>query len=133
VFRGWFTRKKAPLAGAPLEPRLKTYTGASGYVYHYHYRGHREFRSQGERGHEFVFAVSADRKIWRDVAVMLDERAVSAWQQSAGRELTSTERYAIVKLALFEAFDGRPSPAAFDEPVRIGPDEAARFIEQLDL
>jgi hypothetical protein len=112
---------------------MKTYTAQSGYVYHYYYEGHRAFNSAGERGTEFVFTVAADRKNWQPTAVILADDAVHAWERSHARELTPTERYAVAKMALFQAFDERPSPARMDEAVRVRPADIEGIIETLGL
>src|SRR5207302_5733890 len=75
VFRNLFSRKKSPLTGAPPVRRLKTYSAQSGYVYQYYYEGHRDFRSGGESGTEFVFQISADRKTWDATSVLVSAAA----------------------------------------------------------
>ena len=111
VFEKFFSRKEAPLTGAPPVRRLKTYSAQSGYVYQYYYEGQRPFRSAGETGTEFVFTISADRKTWRPGKVFVGDPAIAAWESAHGRELSATERYAIGKMALFQAFDERATPA----------------------
>jgi hypothetical protein len=94
-----------PLSGAPAAPRLKTYAAESGYVFHYYYQGHRATRIASDTGTEFVFQISQDGRIWNSLAVFLPDAALREWQQAHARELSSTERYALVKMALFQAFD----------------------------
>jgi len=96
-----------PLAGAPAVRRLKTYSAASGYVYQYFYEGH--------RGTEYLFQVSADRRTYSSVTVMLSDAALAA----SPRELNSTERYAVAKMALFQAFDERAAPDQMRRPVQV--------------
>jgi hypothetical protein len=113
MFRKMFERKAEPLTGAPAVRRLKTYSAESGYVYQYSYQGQRPHAG----GTEFVFTMSADRKTWHDLSVMVSEGAVHAWEQAHGRSLSSTEVYAIAKMALFAALDERASPAEMRDPV----------------
>jgi hypothetical protein len=93
---------------------MKTYSASSGYVYQYFYEGQRRL---GGAKTEFVFSVSAVR--WRPVSVMLPDDALAEWQATRERELSSAERYAVAKLALFQAFDERPIPEAMHDAVRV--------------
>jgi hypothetical protein len=133
VFRSLFPKKPQPLTGAPTVRRLKLYSAQSGYVYEYHYEGHREFRSAGESGTEFVFSLSADRKNWHSTSVRVSDEAVRAWESSHARELSSTERYAVAKIALFQAFDERPDPALMHDEVRVRHADIAGIVETLGL
>lgn len=133
VFRNFFPRKNAPLAGAPAVRRLKNYSAQSGYVYQYYYQGNRPFHSGGETGMEFVFHISADRKNWRPAAVLLSDGVIRAWEEGHARELSSTERYAIAKLALFQAFDERPTPAQMKDDVRLRRADVEAIVETLGL
>ena len=133
MFSNWFSKKKPPLEGAPAARRVKLYTAQSGYVYEYYYQGHRPFHSGGESGREFVFAVSADRKNWNPAAVLLGDDAVRAWETTHGRELSSTERYAVAKMALFQAFDERPGPEQMKGEVRVRAADVDAIIETLGL
>jgi hypothetical protein len=133
VFRSLFSKKKAALTGAPAIRRMKTYSAQSGYVYQYFYEGQREFRSGRERGTEYVFQISADRKNWADASVLVAEDALRAWQEGHGRELSSTERYAIAKMALFQAFDERPTPAGMSGEIRVRPADVEGIVESLGL
>lgn len=115
-----FWRKRAaPLTGAPKVRRQKTYSAQSGYVYQYYYEGQRPSSAQRERGSEFVFDVSADRKTSHPVAVFLAEDAVQTWENRHGRALHATERYAAAKMALFQAFDERENPTLMRQDIRI--------------
>jgi hypothetical protein len=133
VFRSLFSKKKAPLTGAPPVRRLKTYSAQSGYVYQYYYEGHREYRSGDDRGVEFVFTISSDRKNWHPASVLISEPAVRGWEQAHERQLTLTERYAIAKLSLFQAFDERPDPAQMRGEVRVRSADVDGIIETLGL
>ena len=133
VFRSLFSKKKPPLTGAPPVRRLKTYSAQSGYVYQYYYEGHREYHAGDDLGVEFVFSISSDRKTWHSTSVLISEPAIRAWQQAHERELTLTERYAVAKLALFQAFDERPDPARMRDEVRVRNADVEGIIETLGL
>ena len=123
----------APLTGAPVVRRLKTYSAASGFVYQYFYAGHRPGNTAGIPAIEFVFEVSADRKTSFPVSVLLKEESVAAWQREHSRDLNAAEQYAVAKLALFQAFDGRLNPAEARLPVHIRPADLDLIAETLGL
>jgi hypothetical protein len=115
----WFSRKPQPLTGAPEVRRQKTYSGQSGYVYQYYYEGHRPYQRDREKGTQFVFEVTADRKTSLTVSVLVSDAALEDWESRHGHELHGSERYAIAKMALFQAFDERPDPGAMRADVRV--------------
>ncbi|HLY16247.1 MAG TPA: hypothetical protein VKR61_03440 [Bryobacteraceae bacterium] len=119
MFDRWLSRKPQPLTGAPAVRRQKTYSGRSGYVYQYYYEGHRPYKRDRDTGTEHVFDVSADRKTSMPVNVLVSDTAIDDWEGRHGRTLYSSERYAIAKMALFQAFDERPDPAAMRQDVRV--------------
>ncbi len=112
--------QRSPLHGAPVRPRLKTYSAATGYVYQYVYRGHRSAQP-GSSGpvREYVFSVSRDRKTYLPISVLLAEATLAGWSASHQRVLSETEMYAIVKLSLFEAFDERDNVDQFAIPIEL--------------
>jgi len=87
--------------------RLKTYTGAQGYVYQYYFVGKRAALPDDAESPatEFIFDVTSDRKLTYAVSVFLPENSVTAWAAVHGRQLTESEQYAAAKLRLFQAFD----------------------------
>jgi hypothetical protein len=87
--------------------RLKTYTGAQGYVYQYYFVGKRPALADDPEAPatEFVFDVTSDRKVTYAVSVFLPESTLAAWNQAHGRPLNDAEQYAAAKLRLFRAFD----------------------------
>jgi hypothetical protein len=87
--------------------RLKTYTGAQGYVYQYYFVGKRQALPDDPAAPalEFIFDVTSDRKLTYSVSVFLPEGALAAWSQGHGRPLNDAEQYAAVKMRLFRAFD----------------------------
>jgi hypothetical protein len=129
----WLRKKEAPLTGAPAVRRQKTHSAESGYVYQYFYEGQRPARRESIAGTQYVFNVSADRKSSFPVSVFLSDPALEEWQTGHGRPLTSTERYAVAKLALFQAFDQRESPAAMGKEVGVLSTEVAAFLATLDI
>jgi hypothetical protein len=133
VFKGFFSRKTRALTGAPSVRRMKTYSALSGYVYQYYYEGQRPFRAGADRGVEFVFSLSSDRKTWHPVSVLVGDAAIANWEQTHARELSSTERYAVAKVALFQAFDERARPEEMKEPVRLRNADVEGIIETLGL
>lgn len=114
-------RGSEPLRGAPPVRRLKSYSAESGYVYQYFYEGYRGV----DAGTEYVFQVSADRKSWFAVTVRIPESSVAEWG------LSGTERYAVAKMALFQAFDERAEPGAMREAVVVRAADAAGILEKL--
>jgi hypothetical protein len=87
--------------------RLKTYTGAQGYVYQYYFVGKRPALADDPEAPatEFIFDVTSDRKLTYAVSIFLPEGSLHAWNQAHGRPLNDAEQYAAVKLRLFRAFD----------------------------
>lgn len=113
--------------------RQKTYSAQSGYVYQYFYEGQRPVARDRQAGTEFVFEVSAARKDPFPVSVFLSEAAVASWQQRHSHDLTSTERYAIAKMALFQAFDERRTPYEMREEVRLRAADVEAILETLGI
>ena len=125
-------KKLPPLTGAPLVRRRKTYSAESGYVYIYYYEGSRAAERGSERGAQFVFAVSWDRKSFFPVSVFLAESSIAPWED-AHHVLQDAERYAIAKMALFQAFDERPDPTRMKLEVLVRRADAESILETLEL
>jgi hypothetical protein len=91
----------------PSVRRLKTYTGAQGYVYQYYFVGKRPALVDDPEAPatEFIFDVTSDRKLTYAVSVFFPEGPREAWRQAHARALNDAEQYAAVKLRLFRAFD----------------------------
>jgi hypothetical protein len=91
---------------APIR-RLKTYTGAQGYVYQYYFVGKRPALPGDPESPatEFVFDVTSDRKVTYAISIFLPDRTREALSQAHARPLNDAEQYAAVKLRLFRAFD----------------------------
>ncbi len=113
-----------PLEGTPVVRRQKNYAGESGYAYEYFYEGKREWKGATQ----YCFTVSGDRKTWFETVVEVEQPGWARWEAKHGRKLEANERYAVAKLALFDAFDQRENPAALRQPVGVS---AARVEELL--
>jgi hypothetical protein len=133
VFRRFFSKKSGPLTGAPAVRRMKTYSAQSGYVYQYYYEGQRPYQRDHEAGTEYVFTISADRKNWHPASVLLAANSIDDWQRDHARQLSSTEHYAVSKIALFHAFDERATPDLMKHEIRVRRADLDGIIESLDL
>jgi hypothetical protein len=93
--------------GSVTVRRLKTYTGAQGYVYQYYFVGKRAALPDDPEAPaiEFIFDVTSDRKITYSVSVFFPKGPLEEWTAVHGRSLNEAEQYAAVKLRLFRAFD----------------------------
>ena len=87
--------------------RLKTYTGAQGYVYQYYFVGKRPALPGDSESPatEYIFDVTSDRKLTYAVSIFFPDSTRAAWNDSHGRPLNDAEQYAAVKVRLFRAFD----------------------------
>jgi len=132
VFRRFFSLNRGPLQAAPSS-RLKHYASQSGYQYEYWYEGHRSYRSRTDSGTEFVFRISGDRKSGPTVAVALPIHVLGTWEQNHGREFSVAERYAIAKMALFQAFDERAGPAEMVEAVHVRALDLDAIVGRLNI
>jgi hypothetical protein len=132
MWRKFFSKKTLPLTGVPPIRRLKSYAAQSGYVYEYFYEGQRPLAG-GEGGLEFVFTTSANRKTWQPVSVLLTDEALRQWEHTHVHPLSATERYAVAKMALFQAFDERATPDLMTREVRLRAADASAILDTLGL
>jgi hypothetical protein len=118
------------MAPNPPVRRVKTYTGAQGYVYQYYFVGQRLALPDDPEtpATEFIFDVTSDRKLTYAVSVFLPEQSLKAWVAKHGRLLTEAEQYAAAKLRLFRAFDELEDVKADGRRLRI---DAALLEEAL--
>lgn len=131
---GWLkNRRETPLSGAPAVRRQKSYSAQSGFVYQYFYQGNRPAIREREQGQEFVFEITADRKTSFPVSVFVSEPVVVDWQNLHNRALSPTERYAIAKMALFQAFDDRRTPGEMREEVRVRTADVQAILDILGI
>ena len=56
-----------------------------------------------------------------------------AWEQIHAREFSATERYAIAKMAFFQAFGECAGPAAMVETVHVSALDLDAIVEKLNL
>lgn len=129
---GWWKKKSEaapPLIAGPVGPRVKTYSAASGYVYQYAFIGQRAFAHETE----YVFSVSYDRRTQHRISVWVGETAVAPWERAQGRALSTSERYAIAKIALRNAFDERERPEAIHLRIAPGAEEVQAILDSLDV
>jgi len=133
MLRDFFAKKAIPLTGAPAVRRLKSYSAQSGYVYQYFYEGQRPLPHKSQPGTEFVFTISADRKTSYPLSVLVPEDALRDWEQSHAHTLSSTERYAVSKMALFQAFDERATPELMKQEIRVRAADVAAILETLNI
>ncbi len=120
------------LRGKPAIRREKAYAADSGYVYQYTYEGYRPQVRGDAAGQEYVFECTSDRASRFEVRVFAPDDAFHAWESGAGRALTQVERYAVIKMQLFEIFDEVPHlNETLDET--LDDDQVERHVETLDL
>jgi hypothetical protein len=126
-----FRRKPEPLTGAPSVRRMKTYAAQNGVAYRYYYLGHRGYRRAGGQGTEYVFDVSAGRADFEPVSVLVGDKAVASWESRHGRALIAAERYAVAKMALFQAFDEHEEPLR--GPLAVRPADLDAILDTLGI
>ncbi len=113
--------------------RIKTYSSQSGYVYQYFFLESRPLRRiWGAGGTAFLFSVSSDRKNYFEAEVAVEQKALEAWAQAHGRTLTDTEKYAVAKMRLFQAFD-ETGGAQELRRIRVDPANIESLLEPLRL
>ncbi len=120
------------LRGRPAIRREKTYSAESGYVYQYTYEGFRDATRDGTHGRDFVFRCTSDRARHCSLAVFAPDRTFASWERDFGRELSEVERYAVVKMRLFEILDESARIRA-DRVELLAAEHVQRQVEALDL
>jgi hypothetical protein len=127
---GWILRgKSAPLAGAPASRRQKTYSAQSGYVYQYIYEGCRKRAG----GTEYVFLVSSDPRTSLPASVVLPDDVMADWEREHDLALRPSERYGIVKMALFQAFDEREGPGRMRAGILVRRADLEAIVQTLGI
>jgi len=106
--------------------RVKSYSGASGYVYQYYFYEVQKVRRGQSAGTEYVYMVSRDRKKVFPLRIFVRQDAVEKWGQSVGRPLSGTEEYAVAKMRLFQALDE-------DEEIEAHPDFVVNESNLIEL
>lgn len=113
--------------------RMKTYTGATGYVYQYYFVGKRAAPPPNQGAAEFIFDVTSDRKTTFSTSVFLRPEALAAWVAEHGRELTETEQYAAAKMRLLRAFDEIEGMIEHGRRLMIDGQNIAELLQPLGL
>ena len=90
-----------------MSRRYKSYAAETGVVYRYFFDSRRSVvRPVGlGPGSDYVFVLTADQGVPFEVRIFVSQRALTAWRAAHGRELDSSEQYALAKMRLFRAFD----------------------------
>jgi hypothetical protein len=113
--------------------RMKTYTGATGYVYQYYFVGKRAAPLPESSAIEFIFDVTADRKTTFSTSVFINREALRAWGAQHGRELTETEQYAAAKMRLLRAFDEIEGMIEHGRRLVVGSENIEELLEPLGI
>ena len=115
--------------------RMKTYSGAQGYVYEYYFVGKRPALANDPEAPatEFIFDVTSDRKLTYSVSIFLPQEPLTAWSQNHGRVLNDAEQYAAVKMRLFRAFDELEDVKAGGRRLRIDSQSLEEGLEGLGV
>jgi hypothetical protein len=108
--------------------RVKSYSAANGYVYQYCFFEVNRISWNGRPVGEFIYAISADRKTTFALRIVVEQSALRAWAVANGRQLTSSEEYAIAKMRLFQAFDEGAVPLTAE-----GAAEVALQVDETNL
>lgn len=138
MFRRFLARLKGqtpeppPLRGRPAIRREKAYAADSGYVYQYTYEGYRDATRDGAEGREFVFDCTSDRASRFRISIFAPAESFVDWEGDAGRDLSEVERYAVVKMRLFEVFD-EASHITSHLAESLTAEQVRRHVEALDL
>ena len=114
--------------------RIKSYSADTGYVYQYYFESVRlGQRRDGEKGDEYIFVVSRDRKTNFEVPVLLTGKALKHWSREHSRELAGPEQYAAVKMRLFAAFDELDEMERDRLTVAVTPENISGLLAQLEI
>ncbi len=87
--------------------RYKFYAAETGTAYQYFFAHSRSVTRPEDQGvgSEYIFVVTPNQQLPLTLRVFISERGLSAWRQAEGRDLGSSEMYALAKMRLFSAFD----------------------------
>ncbi|HXZ13299.1 MAG TPA: hypothetical protein VEG64_13000 [Candidatus Sulfotelmatobacter sp.] len=113
--------------------RIKSYSASSGYVYQYQFQDVKPARRGSIAGNEYVYYVSADRKMMFPLKILVDRASLESWMKKTGRSLTGTEEYAVAKMRLFQAFDETEDLAASRPELLVNEANLAELLDRLDL
>ena len=112
---------------------MKAYSGESGIVYQYYFL-ESALRRQiwGRSGTAYLFHVSSDRKNYFVSEVVVEDKALRAWEAAHGRALVDAEKYAAAKMRLFRAFDESPGAEGLRQ-IRVTAANIETLLEPLRL
>jgi hypothetical protein len=113
--------------------RIKSYSAASGFVYQYQFQDVHPASRAAATGNEYVYYVSADRKMMFPVRIFVSRDALENWTKETGRGLTGTEEYALAKMRLFEALDEFEDFASKRPELTVDESNIGTLLERLDL
>jgi len=113
--------------------RIKSYSAENGYVYQYQFQDVHPAQSDGAKGNEYIYYVSADRKTMFPVRIFVRRDALDKWTKQTGRVLTGTEEYAAAKMRLFQALDEIPDFATARPELTVDASNLSSLLERLDL
>jgi hypothetical protein len=126
VFRNFFLKKTIPLSGAPAV-RLRVFRSKPASVYQY-FEGN-PFRAAAKAAASLCSRLARSQNL--TPGKHSGERAgVAAWG-GTGRTLSATERYAIAKMALFQASTNAPR-RPHEADVRVRAADVTRFSKRWD-
>src|SRR5258705_1480314 len=111
----WGGSNNRAMAKPEAVRRIKSYSGANGYVYQYYFYEFNRGLVECGAAAGVVYAISADRGIsfWLRIFVM--QAALEALARANGRALTNSEEYAGAKMRLFQTFDEGLGPGTAEE------------------
>jgi hypothetical protein len=115
--------------------RYKSYAAETGIVYRYFFESRRSIvRPAGlGPGSDYIFVVTADQAPPFALRVFVSQATLTTWCAARGRELDSSEQYALAKMRLFRAFDECENLR--EESLNLAVDETnvAELLEALGL
>jgi hypothetical protein len=118
-----------------MSHRYKSYAAETGIVYRYFFESRRSLvRPAGlGLGSDYIFVTTVDQGPPFALRVFVSQAAIAAWRGAHGRELDSSEQYALAKMRLFRAFDELENPG--EESLNLVVDETnlEELLEALDL
>lgn len=113
--------------------RIKTYSAENGAVYQYQFHEVRPSTIDGELGTEYIYYATSDRKTMHAVRIFVSRAEIEKWAASSGRQLNSTEEYAVAKMRLFQGFDEMPALEKSNAVLRVDQTNIEALLEKLDL